>query len=502
MRKNLNRDRRPVKPQEESLKPRLDRRAILDHITWRHSHSCVFDDLPTDGYDHNEVEQLRVHLIRLCEMKEEVLVRSGLRCIWSNKECDAKIVEELHRLSASFLEHVSSHTTAPAAALPTLDEVAAAQPDLRLARKSKGPSQVMVWSASATVFEPRQPSKKRRLKKRASKASFSTPELRQAKGPPPAMVVASVSGPPLIGTSAHASTSRHSLALGGSAAGGFVGKFGAKVMRRQMDPLDSLARSALSHDAEYDGILDDDFGTTNRGKEIELTLFPLTPSPYQMSYPYDGVSSPISLDNKLEKVERDYDALGQENIELRSQRDVASEEMKVTQFIGSGVEGLVRRLLASDEFHATLAHVAYLGINYGVERGLSMGRSNADFEAAARKVSNFHIGAEADFNEALVAFPTTSFPFLGKIVVEAGGALSEVTQILPDKLARSATPALIAEQWRYMQQSYSSESFLTGGRLCGFSLPSANSRVFSFALVFAYSCGSPLLNGSLSLIRI
>nr|GEW29393.1 hypothetical protein [Tanacetum cinerariifolium] len=73
-----------------------------------------------------------------------------------------------------------------------------------------------------------------------------------------------------------------------------------------------------------------------------------------------------------------------------------------------------------------------------------MGRTDADFEAAARKVSNFHIGVDDDFNKALVAFPTTPFPFLGKVVVAAGGALSEVTQILSDKLIHSATSAPIA----------------------------------------------------------
>ncbi|GKG36603.1 hypothetical protein Tco_0444281, partial [Tanacetum coccineum] len=112
------------------------------------------------------------------------------------------------------------------------------------------------------------------------------------------------------------------------------------------------------------------------------------------------------LDDKLKKLQRDYDALGQENRELCSQRDVSSEEVKklqsqltdakaasnelalersksqgyknsndelraeIAHFIGSGVEGLVRKLLSSDEFHAALAHVASLGINYGVERGL------------------------------------------------------------------------------------------------------------------------------------
>nr|GFC55949.1 hypothetical protein [Tanacetum cinerariifolium] len=85
-----------------------------------------------------------------------------------------------------------------------------------------------------------------------------------------------------------------------------------------------------------------------------------------------------SLDNKLEKVKRDYDALG--FIEELPQTDAKLSEHALT----------------------------------------------------------------ADFNEVLVAFPTTSFPFLGKIAAKAGGAVSEVTQILPDKLARSVTPAPIS----------------------------------------------------------
>nr|GEW37541.1 reverse transcriptase domain-containing protein [Tanacetum cinerariifolium] len=54
-----------------------------------------------------------------------------------------------------------------------------------------------------------------------------------------------------------------------------------------------LARSALAWDAEYDQILDDDFGTATCGEEIDLTLFPLVPGPYHIPYLYEGVSSPL-----------------------------------------------------------------------------------------------------------------------------------------------------------------------------------------------------------------
>ncbi|GKD54903.1 hypothetical protein Tco_1288290, partial [Tanacetum coccineum] len=51
--------------------------------------------------------------------------------------------------------------------------------------------------------------------------------------------------------------------------------------------------------------------------------------------------------------------------------------------------------------------------------------------------------AKTDFNKALAVHPSTPFPFLGKVAAAAGGALSEVTHILPDKLVRLVTPVFI-----------------------------------------------------------
>ncbi|GJS80532.1 hypothetical protein Tco_0730413 [Tanacetum coccineum] len=315
----------------------LDRKAILDYLTWRHFCSCVSNDLPIDGYDRNAVERLCARLICLLEMREEVLVRSGLSSVWFNKECDlvfrriddnaemciydfmtlpswsdAKVAEESHHLSLPLLERVPSHTTAPAAEgaiilLPTPDEIAASLPDSRLAKKSKGPSQAGVRSTLDTTHEPSQPSKKSKLKKKASEAGSNVPELDQVEGvdeaeladfcaeiegslerdegAPSSIAVVSDSEPSYYGTSAPASTSGRSLSLGGAVVSGHAGKSGAEVMRRQLDPLDSLARSALARDVEYDQIPDDDFGTATRSEEIDLTLFPLAPGRYHMPYP-------------------------------------------------------------------------------------------------------------------------------------------------------------------------------------------------------------------------
>ncbi|GKG09078.1 hypothetical protein Tco_0334910, partial [Tanacetum coccineum] len=79
-----------------------------------------------------------------------------------------------------------------------------------------------------------------------------------------------------------------------AAVSGRVGNSEAEVMRRQLNLLDSLARSALACDAEYDQISVDDFGTATRGEEIDLTLFPPALGLYHMPYPYEGVSSPLN----------------------------------------------------------------------------------------------------------------------------------------------------------------------------------------------------------------
>ncbi|GJV94231.1 hypothetical protein Tco_1542044 [Tanacetum coccineum] len=287
----------------------IDRRAISDRLTWRHSCSCVSDDVPSDGYDRNDVQRLCARLICLREMREEVPIRSGLISMWFNKECDSLFQRvddnaESHHLSLLLLERVPSHTTAPTTKgaiipLPTPDEIAASLPDSRLVKNSKDTSHAS------------RPSKKRKLQKRDLEAGSSDLELDHAEGTdeadladlfteienslerdegvsmraisaptlrlskrlcaPPSIAFVSASEPSYVGTSAPASTSCRSLSLGGVATSGCVGKSGA----------------------EYDQIPDDDFGTATRGEEIDLTLFPLALGPYHMPYPYEGVSSPL-----------------------------------------------------------------------------------------------------------------------------------------------------------------------------------------------------------------
>ncbi|GJX48985.1 hypothetical protein Tco_0275830 [Tanacetum coccineum] len=482
-----------------------NRGAVLDYLTWRHSCSCVSDDLPSDGYDRNNVQRLGSRLICLCEMREEVLVCSGLSSVWFNNEydscfafyakmsiydfvtlpswSDSKIVEEFHHLSLPLLEHVPLHTIVPAMEgaiipLPTPDAIAASLPDSRPAKKSKGPSLVS------------RPSKKRKLQKELQKlvlvlwswirpkvwtkltwpiyvlknedrldrdedvpmrvVSTPTPRLCKRLGAPPSAVVVSGSEPSYAGTSAPSSTSGRSLSLGVACGflsvvvSGRVGKSGTEVIQRQMDPLDCLVRSALARDAEYDQIPNEDFSTAT-WKALDRTITPaelrrtesllplelsnhvnvlsaiLVSHGYELNSRYTNLvssrarlkekldqnkgdgkllrSEVTSLDDKLEKLQGDYDTLGRNNRELCFQRDVASEENE----------------LALEKFKSQGCKDA-------------MDCLKEEFEAAVQKVSNFHVGAKADFDKALVDFPIT--PLLR-------------TELMTPDLARPSTHQLL-----------------------------------------------------------
>nr|GEZ45126.1 hypothetical protein [Tanacetum cinerariifolium] len=131
-------------------------RAVLDYLTCIHSCSCVSDDLPFDGYDQNDVQQLRARLIHLHEMREEMSIYAFMTLpSWS----DAKIVEESYHLSLPLLECVIANTTAPATEgsmvpLPISDEIASSLPKPHLAKKSKGPVQARVRLDLKAVAEP------------------------------------------------------------------------------------------------------------------------------------------------------------------------------------------------------------------------------------------------------------------------------------------------------------------------------------------------------------
>ncbi|GJW21312.1 hypothetical protein Tco_0031934 [Tanacetum coccineum] len=55
----------------------IDHRAIPFHMPWRHPDSCITDKIPTD-FNQEQVDRLKAHIVKLRDIPEGVLVRSGL----------------------------------------------------------------------------------------------------------------------------------------------------------------------------------------------------------------------------------------------------------------------------------------------------------------------------------------------------------------------------------------------------------------------------------------
>ncbi|GJX73269.1 hypothetical protein Tco_0311864 [Tanacetum coccineum] len=169
----------------------IDRRAIPNYLTWRSTKSCVSDDLPTDGYDPNDVLTLCARFAKLRDVVEVVLIRSGLSSAWLNQKCDpvfrkkddnsvmgiydfmtipswddAEVVEEPHGFGDSILQCVENRTTAPTTegtpiSEPTPEEIVAILPDPKVAKKSKGSVKQNAPTSSAGPSEATQSKKKR-----------------------------------------------------------------------------------------------------------------------------------------------------------------------------------------------------------------------------------------------------------------------------------------------------------------------------------------------------
>ncbi|GJX23548.1 hypothetical protein Tco_0227993 [Tanacetum coccineum] len=142
----------------------IDRRAIPFHMPWRHPDSCITDKIPTD-FNQDHVDRLKAHIVKLRDIPEGVLVRSGLSRVWRNPMCDpvlrrsdntamsihdflcmpslekATVREEPHELGTSILSRVADHTTPPApagTAIPRAspEEIAVTRPDRNVVAKA------------------------------------------------------------------------------------------------------------------------------------------------------------------------------------------------------------------------------------------------------------------------------------------------------------------------------------------------------------------------------
>ncbi|GKE60509.1 hypothetical protein Tco_1510876 [Tanacetum coccineum] len=135
-------------------------------MPWRHPDSCITDRVPTN-FNQNHVDRLKAYIVKLGDILERVLVRSGISRVWHNPMCDlvlrrsnntvmsiydflcmpsldkVMVREEPHGLDTYILDRVVDRTTSPApagTAIPSafLEEIAVTRPDLKTRSSKKG----------------------------------------------------------------------------------------------------------------------------------------------------------------------------------------------------------------------------------------------------------------------------------------------------------------------------------------------------------------------------
>ncbi|GJR80586.1 hypothetical protein Tco_0151371 [Tanacetum coccineum] len=386
-------------------------------------------------------------------------------------------------ICTQFLRFSRNNTTAPAAEgtllpLPTSNEVAVAEPDRKLAKKSKAlvkrkaSTSLDVEGTDLSDYCTLLENTLEREEGTYSRAIFTpSPRLGKRLGSPPLRLshVAS-SDPSHVGTfdAARASSSGYDVVRKGAASTGSSRKAEAKILK-------------------------DDFPTPSLGEEIDLTLFPLAFGPYVMPYPFDDAEGsgspeytrevwdgPHALEANIlsNEIFKDPDTAlvtskaclreklkYQENKELHSLRDTSSEEVRKLKVHLTEVkvvaarssdklacidaklsdQALVMRSLQNDLAFARSRSQEYKDVVVAVEHHFDDVRGeDAHFVGSGVDCLVRKLLSSDDFNFALARvfyLGNTSGVERGCVAAAAEGALSEMAEIQSDKIVRWTTPA-------------------------------------------------------------
>ncbi|GJU08185.1 hypothetical protein Tco_1124615 [Tanacetum coccineum] len=110
----------------------IDRRAIPFHMPWRHPDSCITDKVPT-SFNQDHVDRLKAHIVKLRDIPEGVLVRSGLSRVWRNPMCDPVLRRSDNTVVDRTTQPAPAGTVIPHA---SPEEIAVTRPDPNVVAKA------------------------------------------------------------------------------------------------------------------------------------------------------------------------------------------------------------------------------------------------------------------------------------------------------------------------------------------------------------------------------
>nr|GEY55355.1 hypothetical protein [Tanacetum cinerariifolium] len=374
------------------------RREIPFHMPWRHLDSCITDRVPT-SFNQNHVDRIKAHIVKLYDIPEGVLVRSG---------------------TLPFL--IKLLITSPAlvgTAIPnaSLEEIVVTQPDCKVVIKANNAAK---RKASIGPEISTNATKKTRSSKNGSRASSSghsaedgvkqanddkevEPDVERSKG--------------VRRTTRAGFRASHGISEDASPRA----QEGTSALNAQ--PLDAdVDVNKIGSNGNVDPYYEARVGNTV-GDVLEIDLLLIVSRPYYIPYLYDkgsGSESPpyIKYDwEEIHGVNLEKENIKEELVETKSQlehRERQAEEIQgcIASFFQSDVTPLIRRFIKSGDFNRAFAGVLNTEISVGFERRLRMCRPDEEFRELSQRVDGFILDAKEKFDRVVAAFPATTFPFL------------------------------------------------------------------------------------------
>ncbi|GJY82759.1 hypothetical protein Tco_0496135 [Tanacetum coccineum] len=368
----------------------IERKAIPFHMPWRHPDSCITDKVPTN-FNQNHVDQLKDHIVKLRDILEGVLVRSGLSRVWRNPMCDpvlrrsdntimsihdflcmpsldkATVREEPHGLDTSILGIVADRTTSPAPAgtvIPRASLISVTRPNPKVVTKADHATKRKTSTGPKISTNA---AKKTRSSQKVSGAGSSglaagdgveqtddgtLDDDGQRDGSEFAMedignlndVSQDVTYPPILlpnkEVEAHAELSggvRRTTRASFNASHGVSEDVSSPAQEAMPAPdTQPLDADAGADEIASDGNVDPYYEarvSNTAGDVLERDLFPFVLGPYYIPYPYDEGSRKLYMDPKVCRTALDRFTAPAETYRLRELSSVELSDRMSTQTI-------------------------------------------------------------------------------------------------------------------------------------------------------------------------
>ncbi|GJU62651.1 hypothetical protein Tco_1244486 [Tanacetum coccineum] len=375
------------------------------------------DKVPTN-FNQNHVDRLKAHIVKLRDILERVLVRSGISRVWHNPMCDpvlrrsnntgiydflcmpsldkVTVREEPHGLDTSILDRVVDRTTSPAlagTAIPPafLEEITVTRPDLKVVTKADNAAK---RKASTGPDISTNATKNTRSSKKGSGAEFSMEDIESLN---------------------HVNQDKEFEPHGELSEGvrrntraGFRVEYASP---RAQEAAPALDDQPLDADVDAHKIAIDGSGSE---------------SPPYPKDDWEEIHGCAQQTHTIKKQSADLKQQNESTVHAneevsRSERDaLAIEKAKIKEELVETKSQLEHHERQAEEIQDSIASFF-----------------QSDFPPLVQRVDGFIPDAKEKFDRAVIAFPATTFPFLDNLSQNSQCSLQDITRLEHNRVMSS-----------------------------------------------------------------